>query len=51
MKGFPAGSHNKESTFSARETGLIPGLGRAPGEGYCCLENPMDRTDWLDRVH
>ena len=29
-------------------TGLIPGLGRSPGEGngnplqYSCLENPMD---------
>ena len=32
-----------------RDTGLIPGLGRSPGEGYSnllqysCLENPMDR--------
>ena len=31
------------------DTGLIPGLGRSPGEGnsnplqYSCLENPMDR--------
>ena len=53
MKGFPGGSHNKESTFSARDTGSIPGLGR-PLEGngypfqYSCLENPMDReTGWL----
>ena len=33
----------------ARDTGLIPGSGRYPGEGndiplqYSCLENPMDR--------
>ena len=32
-----------------RDTGLIPGLRRSPGEGsgnalqYSCLENPMDR--------
>ena len=31
-----------------RDVGLIPGLGRSPGEGhdnplhYYCLENPMD---------
>ena len=31
--------------------GLIPGLGRSPGEGngkplqYSCLENPMDRGE------
>ena len=31
-----------------QETGLIPGVGRSPGEGngnplqYSCLENPMD---------
>ena len=33
----------------SRDVGLIPGLGRFPGEGngnplqYSCLENPMDR--------
>ena len=32
-----------------RDTGVIPGLGRSPGEGnsnllgYSCLKNPMDR--------
>ena len=35
-----------------RDMGLIPGLGRSPGEGngnplqYSCLENPMDRGAW-----
>ena len=35
-----------------RDTGLIPELGRSPGEGngnplqYSCLENPMDRGPW-----
>ena len=36
----------KESAFSARDLGLIPGLGRSPRGGngnplqYSCLENP-----------
>ena len=39
----------KESACSAGDLGLIPGLGRSPGEGngnplqYSCLENSMDR--------
>ena len=42
-------SDAKESACSARGLGLIPGLGRSPGEGngyplqYSCLENSMDR--------
>ena len=37
--------------------GLIPGLGRSPGEGhgnpfqYSYLENPMDREAWWATVH
>ena len=31
--GFPSGSDGKESLCSARDPGLIPGLGRFPGEG------------------
>ena len=40
-----------------RDTGLIPGLGRSPGEGlgnlfqYSCLENPTDRGAWSAIVH
>ena len=47
-KGSPCSSVGKESTENARDPGLIPGLGRSPGEGngnplqYSCLENPMD---------
>ena len=47
---FPGGSDSKESACNARNLGLIPGLGRFPGEGYwrrawqptlvSCLENP-----------
>ena len=31
--GFPSSSAGKESTCSAGDPGLIPGLGRSPGEG------------------
>ena len=40
-----------------KDVGLIPGLGRSPGEGhgnpfqYSCLDNPMDRGDWWATVH
>ena len=42
------GSDGKESTCNAGNLGLIPGLGRSPGEGkgyplqYSGLENSMD---------
>jgi len=45
----PGGSDGKESACNAGDPGLIPGLGRSPGEGkgyplqYSCLENSMDR--------
>ena len=31
--GFPGGSVSKDSPADARDVGLIPGSGRAPGEG------------------
>ena len=40
-----------------RDPGLIPGLGRSPGEGngyplqYSCLENSKDRRVWWTTVH
>ena len=46
--GFPCGLAGKESACSAGELGLIPLLGRSPGEGkgypvqYSGLENFMD---------
>ena len=45
-------SVGKESACNAGDLGLIPGLGRCPGEGngnplqYSCLENPIDRGAW-----
>ena len=41
----------------ARDTSLIPGSGRFPGEGngnpfqYSCLENPVDREACWATVH
>ena len=48
-------SVGKEPACNAGDTGdagLIPGLGKSPGEGnsntrqYSCLGNPMDRGAW-----
>ena len=49
LLGFPPSSVGKKSAYNAEDPGLIPGLGRFPGEGngyplqYSCLENSMDR--------
>ena len=46
LKGFPGGSDGKESACNVGDLGLIPRLGRSPGEEngnplqYSCLENP-----------
>ena len=51
VKSLPANAGD------ARDTGLMPGSGRAPGGGlgnplqYSCLENPMDRGVWRGTVH
>ena len=59
---FPGGSAGKESACNARDLGLMPGLGRSPGEGndyppqYSGLEYSLDlqsigsqrvRHDWV----
>ena len=55
--GFPGDSDGKESACNAGDPGLIPGLGRSPGEGngyllqYSCLENSMDRGAWRATAH
>ena len=57
VPGFPSGSDGKESACNSGDLGLIPGLGRSPGEGngyplqYSCLENSMDRGAWWAIVH
>ena len=51
VKNLPANAKD------AGDTGLIPGLGRSPGEGnvnplqYSCLQNPMVRGAWQVTVH
>ena len=48
FSGFPCGSAGKESACNAGDLGLIPGLGRSPGEGdghplqHSGLENSVD---------
>ena len=55
--GFPGDSGGRESACSKGNPGLIPGLGRSPGDGngnplqYSCLENSMDRCAWWATVH
>ena len=55
--GFPGGSDGKESACNEGDPGLIPGLGRSPGEGnsnplqYSCLENSKVRGAWWATVH
>ena len=49
---FPGDSDGKASVYNVGDPGLMPGLGRCPGEGNgnplqdYCLENPMDRGAW-----
>ena len=51
------GLDGKVSVCNAGDPGLIPGLGRSPGEGngsplqYSCLVNPMERGTWKATVH
>ena len=58
--GYPGGARVKDPPANAgdiRDMGLIPGLGRCPGEGhgnplqYSCLGNPMGRRAWRCTVH
>ena len=50
--GFRDGSVGEEPACNVGDLGLIPGLGRYPGEGndyllqYSGLENSMDRGAW-----
>ena len=46
----------KNLPFNAGDMGLIPGLGRSPGEGhgnplqYSRLDNPMDKGAWQAKI-
>ena len=54
--GFPGGSDGKEGACTEGDQGLIPGLGRSPGEGnvnpfqYSCLQNSKKRGAWCATV-
>ena len=55
IPGFPGGSIGKESACNAGDLGLIPGLGRFPGEvkgypfQYSGLENSIDYSPWVHK--
>ena len=55
--GFPGSSAGKEPACNAGDPGLIPVLGRSPGEGNgnslqnYCLDNPKDRGAWWAMIH
>ena len=55
--GLPWRLSGKEPLCNVGDAGLIPELGRSPGEGngnplqYSCLGNPMDRGAWQATVH
>ena len=55
--GFPGSSDSKAFACNVGDLGLIPQLGRSPGEGngdplqYSCLENSMDGGAWWPTVH
>ena len=57
LMGFSGGSAVRNLPADVRDAGLIPGLGRSPGEGngnplqYSCLDNFMDRGAWRAAVH
>ena len=50
---FPCGSTGKESAYNSLDFGLVPELGRSPGEGKgypplqnSGLENSMNNSPW-----
>ena len=56
LYSFPGGSDGKESACNVGDLGLIPWLGRSPGEGngnplqYSCLKSLMDGGAWQATV-
>ena len=57
MTGLPWWLSGKESACHAGDVGLVPALGRSPGEGngypllYSCLGNLMDGEAWCAAIH
>ena len=56
VRGFSGGLDGKDSACNVGNPGLIPELGRSPGQGngnplqYSCLENSLDRGTWWATV-
>ena len=56
-RGFIGGSDGKKSAYNVGDLGLLPGLGKSPGEGngnslqYSGLENSMDGGARRATVH
>ena len=52
FEGLPWWLSGKNPSANAGDAGLVPRLGKSPGEGngnllqYPCLGNPMDRGAW-----
>ena len=57
IHSFPCGSAAENPFANTEDMGLIPVLGRSPGEEkgnalqYSCLRNPMDKRAWWAIVH
>ena len=57
IMGLSGGSDGKASVHNVGDPGLVPELGRSPGEGNCnplqysCLENPMEAGAWQATVY
>ena len=58
LGGFPGGTTVKNPPVNAGDAGLMPGLGRSPGEENgsqesqdSCLGNPWTRGAWRAAVH
>ena len=60
IRGFPGGMMAKNlpaNAGDAKDAGLMPELGRSPGEGngnplqYSCLKNFMDRRAWPATIY
>ena len=50
--GFPGGLVVKNLPANAGDSGLIPGLGRSPGEGYGSPFNILDwEIPWAEEPH
>ena len=51
IRGFPDGSDGKESAYNSGDLGLIPGLGRSPGEGMATHSSILAwRIPWTEEL-